>query len=371
MKQITNFSLFISFLLLLASCQSGSNRKSTEGTEVKFQYARLVKMTEYEGFQTVEVKNPWDTTRILHSYLLVDKTKPIPAGLPDGTVIRTPLEKSAVFTTVHSSLFEELGVVNAIAGVCDMEYIIDATVVGLCKSGKIVDLGSSMGPDIEKMIDLSPDAIFLSPFKNSGGHGELDKLGAPIFECADYMENHPLGRAEWVRVYGRLFGEETKADSIFAQVMATYNQIENQSKQDTSVKPSLLYGLDNGGTWYVPGGNSYMAKMFASAGANYIFRDNNHVGSEPLAFETVFDKGFDADVWLFLYNEENDKTYKDLEKFSDFKSVKDRHVFACNTGKIRYYEEIPFHPERLLKDLHVIFHSGNVENLHYYSKLAE
>ena len=77
------------------------------------------------------------------------------------------------------------------------------------------------------------------------------------------------------------------------------------------------------------------------------------------------------DVWLFLYNEENDKTYKDLEKFSDFKSVKDRHVFACNTGKIRYYEEIPFHPERLLKDLHVIFHSGNVENLHYYSKLAE
>lgn len=388
MKKNTGIFLLFGLILLLTGCQ-GKTGHAQEGKEIKFDYSQLVKMTEYDGFRKLEIKNPWDSTRLLQTYLLVDKTKEIPSNLPDGVVLRTPLEKSAVFTTVHCSAIEELGTVNAIAGVTDLEYVSNTIVAELAKSGKIADFGSGMTPDIEKIITVSPDAILLSPFKNAGGHGELDKLGISIFECADYMESEPLGRAEWIRVYGMLFGKEATADSIFASVAQTYTEIEKKTnmkemtrhaiekktghvkEEKTGLAPSLLYGMEYNGTWYVPGGKSYMAKMFASAGANYIFAETDHAGSKPFALETVYDKGCDADVWLFLYSDNTDKTYKDLEKYSNFKSYKTGKIYGCNTTKSHYYDEIPFHPERLLKDLSIIFNSDAEDKLIYYHKLAE
>ena len=375
MKKNTGFLILVSLILLLAGCHRNKISETHEGKEIRFDYAKLIRVWECDGFKKMEIRNPWDTTCLLQTYLLVDKTKEIPANCPGGVVVRVPLEKSAVFTTVHCSLIEELGAVNSISGICELEYITNPNIISLTQSGKIVDFGSSMSPDIEKIITVSPDAILLSPFNNSGGHGGLDKLGIPIVECADYMESDPLGRAEWIKLYGMLFGKESEADSIFSKVTETYTQIEKEAQQETGLHPSLLYGLDNGGSWFIPGGKSYMAKMFASAGANYIFGETTHSGAEPFAFETVYDKGCNADIWLILGTEVADKTYKDLQRFSNFKSYKEKRVYACNTTKTSFFDEIPFHPERLLKDLYVIFHSekyGDVnEYLHYYRKLAE
>lgn len=375
MKKNTAFLILVSLILLLAGCHRNKISETHEGKEIRFDYAKLIRVWECDGFKKMEIRNPWDTTCLLQTYLLVDKTKEIPANCPGGVVVRVPLEKSAVFTTVHCSLIEELGAVGSISGICELEYITNPNIISLTQSGKIVDFGSSMSPDIEKIITVSPDAILLSPFNNSGGHGGLDKLGIPIVECADYMESDPLGRAEWIKLYGMLFGKESEADSIFSKVTETYTQIEKEAQQETGSHPSLLYGLDNGGSWFIPGGKSYMAKMFASAGANYIFGETTHSGAEPFAFETVYDKGCNADIWLILGTEVADKTYKDLQRFSNFKSYKEKRVYACNTTKTSFFDEIPFHPERLLKDLYVIFHSekyGDVnEYLHYYRKLAE
>ena len=375
MKKNTAFLILVSFILLLAGCHRNKISETHEGKEIRFDYAKLIRVWECDGFKKMEIRNPWDTTCLLQTYLLVDKTKEIPANCPGGVVVRVPLEKSAVFTTVHCSLIEELGAVNSISGICELEYITNPNIISLTQSGKIVDFGSSMSPDIEKIITVSPDAILLSPFNNSGGHGGLDKLGIPIVECADYMESDPLGRAEWIKLYGMLFGKESEADSIFSKVTETYTKIEKEAQQETGSHPSLLYGLDNGGSWFIPGGKSYMAKMFASAGANYIFGETSHSGAEPFAFETVYDKGCNADIWLILGTEVADKTYKDLQRFSNFKSYKEKRVYACNTTKTSFFDEIPFHPERLLKDLYIIFHSekyGDVnEYLHYYRKLAE
>lgn len=375
MKKNTAFLILVSLILLLAGCHRNKISETHEGKEIRFDYAKLIRVWECDGFKKMEIRNPWDTTCLLQTYLLVDKTKEIPANCPGGVVVRVPLEKSAVFTTVHCSLIEELGAVNSISGICELEYITNPNIISLTQSGKIVDFGSSMSPDIEKIITVSPDAILLSPFNNSGGHGGLDKLGIPIVECADYMESDPLGRAEWIKLYGMLFGKESEADSIFSKVTETYTQIEKEAQQETGSHPSLLYGLDNGGSWFIPGGKSYMAKMFASAGANYIFGETTHSGAEPFAFETVYDKGCNADIWLILGMEVADKTYKDLQRFSNFKSYKEKRVYACNTTKTSFFDEIPFHPERLLKDLYIIFHSEKYDDvneyLHYYRKLAE
>ena len=185
MKKNTGFLILVSLILLLAGCHRNKISETHEGKEIRFDYAKLIRVWECDGFKKMEIRNPWDTTCLLQTYLLVDKTKEIPANCPGGVVVRVPLEKSAVFTTVHCSLIEELGAVNSISGICELEYITNPNIISLTQSGKIVDFGSSMSPDIEKIITVSPDAILLSPFNNSGGHGGLDKLGIPIVECAD------------------------------------------------------------------------------------------------------------------------------------------------------------------------------------------
>ena len=212
-------------ILTLTGCNRNKTVETTEEKEIAFDYAKLVRMWECDGFKRLEIRNPWNTASLLQRYLFVDKTKDLPANLPDGQVVRIPLEKSAVFTTVHCSLVEELGAINSISGICDLEYITNPVILERTKNGSITDLGSSMSADIEKLITISPDAILLSPFNNSGGHGGLDRLAIPIFECADYMESDPLGRAEWIRIYGMLYGKETVAESIFAKVVETYTQV--------------------------------------------------------------------------------------------------------------------------------------------------
>ena len=163
---------------------------------------------------------------ILHTYVLVDKEKSLPADLPEGTLVRTPLSKAVVYSSVHCGLLDQIGALESIGGVCDLKYIKLPEVQDGCRTGSIADVGNGMNPDMEKIIDLHPDAIMLSPFENSGGYGRVEKLDIPIIECADYMETSALGRAEWMRFYGLLFGEAQKADSLFAEVEKNYNELK-------------------------------------------------------------------------------------------------------------------------------------------------
>lgn len=378
MKQ---FSLFIHLMLsvlLFSSCGGRSKTASVIEAEkaIPLRYAENLNLSATEDYTIARLRNPWDTTRILHTYVLVDKEKSLPADLPEGTLVRTPLSKAVVYSSVHCGLLNQIGALKSIGGVCDLKYIKLQEVQDGCRTGSIADVGNGMNPDIEKIIDLHPDAIMLSPFENSGGYGRVEKLNIPIIECADYMETSALGRAEWMRFYGLLFGEAQKADSLFAEVEKNYNELKALVAPLSSA-PSVISELKNGSAWYVPGGKSTSARIYADAGANYVFADDEHSGSVPLAFETVFDKGQNTDFWLIKYNQAIDKTYKELEQdyapYTGFRAFKERNIYGCNTGKVDFYEDSPFHPDRLLKDLIKIFHPTLLEGyeLKYFTKLAE
>ena len=375
MKQVI---LFIFLLALLSSCGGKSKSSSVIEAEkaIPLRYAENLSLSATEDYTIARLRNPWDTTRILHTYVLVDKKKSLPADLPEGTLVRTPLSKAVVYSSVHCGLLNQIGALKSIGGVCDLKYIKLQEVQDGCRTGSIADVGNGMNPDIEKIIDLHPDAIMLSPFENSGGYGRVEKLNIPIIECADYMETSALGRAEWMRFYGLLFGEAQKADSLFAEVEKNYNELK-ALVAPLSYAPSVISELKNGSAWYVPGGKSTSARIYADAGANYVFADDEHSGSVPLTFETVFDKGQNADFWLIKYNQAIDKTYKELEQdyapYTGFRAFKERNIYGCNTGKVDFYEDSPFHPDRLLKDLIKIFHPTLLEGyeLKYFTKLAE
>jgi len=351
---------YLAIIFLVCGC-SGRNGAVTDGLDGQrdtLSYARGFSVTHCEGYDVVSVRDPWDTLKTRHTYILIDRTKEKPEDLPDGTVIRVPVERAVIYTSVHSAIAEQLGAINAISGICEPQYIHSEVILDRIREGRIADLGLSSAPNIEKIIDLDAEIIIASPFENAG-YGAAEKIGVPIVEAADYMESHPLGRSEWVKFYGLLFGKAELADSLFEATATRYNELKEMAA-GAAGKPSLLLEKMYGSAWSLPSDDSYTAMMHRDAGADYIFSGTGVKSSAPLAFETVFEKACNADIWIFKYAAGNDYTLESLKEeyplYAEFKAYKRHKVFACNTNGLSYYDDITLHPDYILADFISICH---------------
>ncbi|MDR1331691.1 MAG: ABC transporter substrate-binding protein, partial [Tannerella sp.] len=188
-------------------------------------YAVGYAVTNHDGYAKVEVRDPWNEGKLLQRYLLVPRDAALPEGLPEGTLVRVPLRKIVVYTSVHSAVLDELGAAGDIAGVCESRYINVPIVRERIREGLIQDLGEATSPSVERMIEIGTEVVLASPFDH-GSYGPVEKLGIPIIECADYMENDPLGRAEWIKFIGLLTGRSARADSIFRRTEADFLRIK-------------------------------------------------------------------------------------------------------------------------------------------------
>ncbi|MGN1262900.1 MAG: ABC transporter substrate-binding protein, partial [Prevotella sp.] len=258
--------------LILVSCAGGktNNGSDVAGDTMVFKYAHLLEMIDYDNYTVAKVADPWHKGKTLHTYVLVKRDAEEPATLPEGTVIHVPVKRAIPFTTVHSSLIMALGRHSSIVGVADLRYIKIPYVKEECAAGRMSDVGSAMSPNIEKILDTRPDVLLVSPFENSGGYGKLDEIGIPMIECAEYMEPSALGRAEWTRFYGILFGAAHQADSLFAVVDSSYQALKSVAGT-TATSVTATMDKMTGSVWYVPGGRSTIGTMIADAGISYPF----------------------------------------------------------------------------------------------------
>ena len=362
-------------------CFTSCHRSNTQAQENPLhtdtvQYAKGFIVEHFADYISVKVRDPWDSTRLLQHYLLVEKNKEVPADLPKGTLIRTPIQRIAVYTSVHASIIEQLGEVNSIVGVCEAKYIDSKIIQEKIRKGQVSDLGEATAPNIERIIDIGTEILFASPFQNAG-YGAAEKLGIPILEGADYMEAHPLGRTEWIRFYGMLFNKANIADSIFKETENRYLTLKEIVEKAHLRRPKLLVERKYGSSWFLPGGESYIANLYKDAGADYIFKDIPGGGSVPYAFESVLEKALHADIWLFKFYQERPFTYADLKAeyapYTNFDAYKKQQIFTCNTAFTPFYEEVPMHPDYLLRDLIQIFHPELIEKtpLRYFSPLKK
>ena len=370
-----NVGLFIMALaaVLLSSCNGRSARLQEGGDTLQLKYSSLLTIVRHDGYTEVNIHNPWRENKILHTYLLVPREAQ-PHNLPHGTIVRTPVQKAAVFTTVHCSLLSTLGHADDIVAVADLQYIKIPYIHQRVEQGHVADCGNGMSPVVEKIMDVKPDAILLSPFENSGGYGKLEDIDIPLVECAEYMEKSPLARAEWMKFYGLLFGEYQQADSLFSVVENNYNRLK---QLPTTTGRSVLIDKMVGSVWYVPGGRSTIGQMIADAGGRYPWSADEHSGSLSLPFETVLEKGGEADVWLYRYSSDHETDYRELlsehRGYDQLKACRDGEVYACNVEQTLFYEETPFRPDFLLSDFIRILHPEltSLPPLRYYTKLKE
>lgn len=366
--------LTLIFLLLLPSC--GDNRKMTlpQSKETNFEYAENISMKEIgEGVTLVTLKNPWDTLKNIDTYALIDKGGETPKNLPQGTkIIRVPLENSVVYSGVHVSLIDELGAFDAVKGVCDVEYIHDNHIKEALSAGKIQDCGLNTSPNVERIISLKPEAVLLSPYESMDASVPFTNSGLTLIQTVDYMERTPLGRAEWMRFYGRLYGKGEEADSLFNKVKNEYEQIRNTAVK-AQHKPVVLFDRIYSGLWDVPTSRSVTGNLIKDAGGSNPFENYEQGGAARLAPEEVLLKGANADIWLIRYIEPEltlSSLAKDNSIYTKFKAYKQGNVYGSNTLKTNLFEDGAFHPNLTLKELVSIIHPSEAkQNLNYYIKL--
>lgn len=390
-------------VLLVVACQGGKTASGEGGDTLQMKYAELLTIVKHNDGAYTEaiIENPWKKGTTLHKYILVPKGKEgdeTVARLKDDIrenatlqmgshcdIVRTPLESNVVFTAPHCQLMYELGCKNAITGVCDKDYINIPDIKERVKlsDGKastsdtdkvIIDCGSSMQPDIERIIALKPEGLFISPFENSGGYGKLDKLHIPIIETADYMETSPLGRAEWMKFYGLLFKSEERSDSLFSSIEKEYLAL----KAEAAKLPqglSILTERKMGSVWYVPGGKSTMGILLKDANAKYIFADDTHSGSLAYGPERILSKGTQIDVWAFKYFGGKALSKSDLlaeyEGYKALKTFNQNSIYQVDTSTQPYFELTSFHPEILLREFIILAHPKATQfgKLRFYQHL--
>jgi len=359
MMTIRRYSFFIilATLLLTTSCYRGGHSagNTLDVQDSVITAAKLLSMQRMDGYTVVTVGDPWKGG-VLHRYVLVPRDADLPADLPEGTVVRTPVSQALVYSSVHTSLLRELGAIDAVRGVVDKQYFNDSIITAGVAAGTIADCGNSMNPTVEKVINMGPDAILLSPYQDAS-YGQIAKLDIPIIECADYLEYDPLGRAEWVKFYGELVGKRAEADSLYAAVVKAYNDLKEKAAGADS-RPTVVTEMVISGVWNVPGGQSYMARILNDSGGRYLWADDQNTGSLALDFNQVLAVAQNADYWFIKWT--NINSLKDLQGANDLNKEMDafqnKRVYVCDTDKTRFFDRIPFHPEVLLREFAAILH---------------
>jgi len=350
-------SLFISFSILL-SCD---NKKQTEKNQIKtennLKYAKGFEIQYFENYKKLIIKKPYQGAAESFEYILTNS-----GSNNDLNTIQTPVESIVVTSTTHIPMLELLNIEHKLVGYPNTKYISSKRTRALIDEGKVIDLGNEENINTELLLDLKPDIVIgFSINSNNKMFATIEKMNIPVILNGAWLEETPLGRAEWIKLFGVLFNKEKEADSIFSTIEKNYLEAKKIALNAERI-PTIISGGLFKDIWNLPAGESFEATFLADANTNYLWKDSKGTGSLSLNIENVFEKGHDAEIWIspsFYTSLEQLKSANDI--YPKFKAFKNDHIYTFvnkkgTTGGLLYFELAPSRPDLVLKDLIKIAH---------------
>ncbi|MGE0588868.1 MAG: ABC transporter substrate-binding protein [Cyclobacteriaceae bacterium] len=366
---MTRLLLIVVSCLLFACSQTPKNDSSRSNT---LKYARGFRITEERGYTLVEVSNPYPQSSISLKYIVVKRGDNVPAHNNDTEVIFAPVEKMVCTSTSHVGLLDQLGAEKALIGFPTTDLISSKKIRARVDSGLVADLGIDSEMNLELLYSLKPELVM--GYSISGDMVKLSRvsdLGIPVVINAEYLEDHPLGRAEWIKFMAVFLGKEKKADSIFDEIEKEYYNARSLVGNNAT-KPTAISGILYGDAWFLPGGQNYAAKMLADAGYHYLWQDDSSSDFLKLDFESVYAKGVEAEYWIGVgsFNSLNEMKAAE-QRYELFTAFKQGNVYTYDarrgpTGGSEYFELGYARPDIVLKDLIKIANPGLLPNYELY-----
>jgi iron complex transport system substrate-binding protein len=330
-----------------------------------------------DGVYEITVCNAWKDSQKVFRYRLIREGLDFPTSEDDVKVIRIPVKRVIALSTTYISSIDVLGESDSLIGVGAFKHINSPSILRRIETGAVMELGNGSSINIEKIVASEPDVVFATALGNGNEiHPVLDRFGVFAALSSAWLETSGLGRAEWIKFYAAFYDKLDRAESYFDSIENDYNALCALTFS-TQHRPTVLCNAPWGGTWYVPGGNSYVANMIKDAGGNFLWRDNPTIGSIPLDYESVYLRGMEADFWINTMQFDSlEALCMSDERFRKFRSVVNQLVFN-NTRRLNahggndIWERGVVHPEEILADLIAILHPELLPDHEwvYYQKL--
>jgi len=369
-------------ILILWSCGNSSNEKSKNlqnpTTSIfKIEYAKGFEVEKVNEGYVIKVTEPWPKADKTYKYLLKPKDQELKTDIDYDYIIETPIDKVVVTSTTHIPSLDTLGVLNQLIGFPNTDYVSTKNARQLIDDGQIRDVGQNQNLNTELLIDLNPEAIVTFAVKGQNkGVESIKKAGIPVLYNADWVESHPLGKAEWIKFFGLLFDKTEQANSIFQGIKNEYEKAKILATK-AEKKPEVISGALWKDQWYLPAGESWQAEIIKDANANYLYADKEGSGSLSLSFESVLSKAKNAEFWIAPAQYTSYKEMLEQQPhYAKFKAFQDQNIFSFSSfkganGGVLYYELAPNRPDLVLKDIINIFHPEVLDDYtnHFFKPL--
>jgi iron complex transport system substrate-binding protein len=372
----------LAFLLLLclSACSTPVAEERTEEaqetTKVELKEAKNFSIERQGKLILLKIGQAWPEAKEQFSYVLYPREEEAPRGFPNAIKIAIPVERIICTGTTQIAMLDALGASDKIVGLTNGQYLYNPALRKRLAAGELVDLGNDQSFNYEKLLQANPDLVFSFSIGNTQQLKKIQDLGLPAVLLSEFMEESPLGRAEWMRFIACFIGKEELAEAKFDSLYQNYQNLKKELKQ-IAEKPTVFTGVAQQGAWYVAGGQSFVSKFIQDAGGEYLWADNEARGGLPLDFEVVLNKAEKADVWLNVVLAQDLEQLKGMdERYSLFQAHQQQQVYSytarvSENGGYDFFESAIVRPDLVLKDLIRIFHPQLLpENqLYYYKKL--
>ncbi|MDG1261512.1 MAG: ABC transporter substrate-binding protein [Flavobacteriales bacterium] len=299
-------------------------------------------------------------------------------------VVIDSLGSFATLSTTHLSYFSAINTLDQVAGTAYAEWVKSPKARKAIDNGEIIDISGEKDVDFEKVVILNTQALLTYPYGNTD-YSLLEKAGVAIIPCSEYLEEHPLGRAEWVKVIGFLTGQEKAANALFEAIRDEYMSLSTlKNSLKTDELPEVFTGSHSNGKWYAPTRTSFIAKFITDAGGHYLF-ENDPLNESTAAgenlemdFEVFMTKAAKADFWGKVVYEEEGLNYRSIQdedpRYEGLRAFQEEGIFYCNASTTDYFGDAMLEPHLILKDLIHILHPhamqhDSVYTPHYFKGL--
>jgi len=365
--------LLLTFLVF-NSCKNEKTPTSStvQGNPLEVSYAKGFSITDYGDYKVIEVNNPWPDAGKTFRYALVKDKANFKSDESFDAVVQVPVQNLIVTSTTHIPSLDMLGETDKLIAFPNLNYISSEHTRQRIAEGKLTEIGNNESINTENVIDLQPDVMIgFAVTGNNKTYETLQRAGIPIVFNGDWTENHPLGKAEWIKFFGAFFDKNEVAAQLFSEIETEYTTVK-QLAQTADNTPTVLSGALWKDIWYLPEGKSWGAQFIADANGTYLWADSEGTGSIALNVETVLEKAQQADFWIgpgqfTAYSQLADahKAYTQLDAYKN-KNVYSFSSLKGETGGIIYYELAPNRPDLVLKDLVKILHPELVPEHEFY-----
>lgn len=361
----------VALVAIVAVIAGATFRRSVEGTQTPAPPGRsVVTLENANGFEAVEraggvdlvVKSPYREAAAGVAYRLIPRGGEADASA-ERLAIRVPCERIVAISTAHLPPLEMLGALDRVIAVGDASEICNPTIRQRLADKSVVEVGVARTLSPERVISLKPDVVFAYGVTASDqdAYRPLLAAGIPVVMVAEYIEATPLGRAEWIKFFALFVNREERAARVFGQIVMDYDDLRKKAAAAAN-RPTVLCGNSYQGSWYVPGGKSFMATFIRDAGGDYVYADDASRGVLTLDFESVLGKAKDANLWI------NSGPWRDLgeglaedSRYGIFRAFREGAVFNNNKklspgGGSDFWETGLARPDLILADLIQVFH---------------